>query len=60
MSRYRFPPNKDATKSVPHERDRAKQQPYAKEVEEYSGDVVKPPEQKTGVDGEEKQDPARK
>ena len=54
MSRYRQRPDKHTEKSLPHDQNGRKEQPYVREVEEYSGDAVKPPEQKTGVKDDEK------
>jgi hypothetical protein len=32
-------------KNLPHDTDREKGQPYAKEIEDYSGGVAKPPKE---------------
>ena len=49
MSRVRQPANKDANRPQPHEPERDKRQPYAKEHEDYSGaGVVRAPEHKVG------------
>lgn len=49
MSGERRAADRQAENSPPHDRDRDKRQPYAKEHEEYSGDgVVKPPKEGSG------------
>jgi hypothetical protein len=49
MSRYRQPASQDPEKNLPHEGDREKGQPYARETEEYSGKgVVRPPKEQVG------------
>jgi hypothetical protein len=49
MSRFRRPANKEGENALPHESDREKGQPYAKETEEYSGKgVVRPPKEQVG------------
>ncbi len=44
MSHQRVPTGK----SLPHDADRDKGQPYAKEIEDYSRGVAQPPKEHTG------------
>ena len=48
MNRYRRPAEKHAGGALPHQTDREKSQPYAKENEDYSGGVVQPPKEQVG------------
>jgi hypothetical protein len=54
MNRYRHPTEKHTGRTLPHQVDREKGQPYAKENEDYSGGVAQPPKQQVGQREERK------
>ena len=48
MSKYR-PPHPDAVQGLPHGAERHTRQPYAAELDDYAGGLLKAPEEQTGV-----------
>ncbi len=54
MNRSRHPAEKHTGRTLPHETDREKGQPYAKENEDYSGGVAQPPKEQVGKSDERK------
>ena len=48
MNRSRHPTEKHTGRTLPHQTDREKSQPYAKENEDYSGGVAQPPKEQVG------------
>ena len=54
MVRHRRPSSDPVGKSLPHDTDREKGQPYAKENEDYSGGVAQPPQEQVGTRDERK------
>ncbi len=60
MKRYPHPAGERGGKNLPHDTDREKGQPYAKENEDYSGDVAKPPKEQAGKREEPKTPRARR
>ncbi len=53
------PPRKPDLVRDPHEPSRPDKQPYATEVEDYSGERSKPPAEKGGRDQSPRPDPSR-
>ena len=60
IQRYPHPASARGGKNLPHDTDREKGQPYAKEIEDYSGDVAKPPKEQAGKREERKTPRARR
>jgi hypothetical protein len=58
MTQHRRPASEPAGKNLPHDTDREEGQPYAKEIEDYSGGVAKPPKEQVGKREERKTPPA--
>jgi hypothetical protein len=59
MIQRRRPASAPAGKNLPHDTDREKGQPYAKEIEDHSGGVAKPPKEQAGEREERKAPRAR-
>lgn len=54
MRKPNFTPGSDPQPSLPHDHDREKGQPYAKELEDYKHGVASPPEEQVGQDASRK------